>query len=287
MISTRHILPSLLVGLVATFLLQVRPFAPATPYRLQVPLHSDAAGRASLLWGSENQSVLPDYDATPVAKGDQVLTFFLPDTSLGTFRTRPHPKNTITAFRLNPLDHAAQVTLGEMTVLGPENETVATFPPSIFFPTRKDLDLKVEGGSATFTSQPGEGVFFMLKQPLELPRRTVPIHPATAALQFGCAALATLLVLVLAGRVPAGARARFAGALRKMRDDQAAWPVATLFVVAALATAASCYPVIFCGKSFLSPNNGAIALYGDFPTLPQSPHEIIEEIGRASCRERV
>ena len=42
-------LPSLLVGLITAFLLQVRPFTPAKPFRLLVPLRSDAAIFLALL----------------------------------------------------------------------------------------------------------------------------------------------------------------------------------------------------------------------------------------------
>ena len=277
MIATRHIFPSLLVGLIAAFVLQVRPFSPAVPYRLHVPLHSDTAGRAYLMWRSEHNTVRPDYDAVAVSKGGQVLSFNLPDTALSMFLRHARPQDAINALRFNPLTSMGEVRIGEITLTGPQNETVAKFPPSAFSPSRPDLGLKVEDGTAAFTTRPGEGVFIVPKPPLALARRTVPVEPASAALQFAAAALATLLALVLAGRIPADARAHFAGALAKMRDDQSAWPAATLLVVAAFATALSCYPIVFCGKSFISPNCGPTqALYDDFPTLPQSPHEVLE-----------
>ena len=47
-----------------------------------------------------------------------------------------------------------------------------------------------------------------------------------------------------------------------------AHPSCSLFLVAVLAVLVSCHPVIFFGKSFASPNNGALCLYDSFPTIP-------------------
>ncbi len=80
---------------------------------------------------------------------------------------------------------------------------------------------------------------------------------------------------------------RFAAALEKMRAHALAVavrglahararPVRTLLAVAVLAVSASCYPVIFCGQSHVSPNNGAACLYAGFPTLPGAPAGPIE-----------
>ena len=47
-------------------------------------------------------------------------------------------------------------------------------------------------------------------------------------------------------------------------------PFAVCFLLAITSVSLSCYPVIFFGKSFVSPNNGAgtYLLYGTNPTLP-------------------
>ena len=48
-------------------------------------------------------------------------------------------------------------------------------------------------------------------------------------------------------------------------------PRLCLLAVAILAVLMSCYPVVFFGKSFASPNNDALCLYDAFPTLPGVP----------------
>jgi hypothetical protein len=257
------LIPSLLTGLIAVFLLQVRPFSPAHPFRMLVKLTSDTEGRARLAWESIGSKANLHSDATPVAKGAQVLVFNVPD-------------ERIKAFALWPVDRAAKVSIRSAVLLDPENEIVFAFRPDALFPTVPTLDLKVEDGSARFTSQPGEGVCFGPSQPLNLTRQWLPFAPATAALQLGAATIAVLLILLLADSMPAVRRARMVQVFAKMREDQAMWPNATLLFAAAIATALSCYPVIFAGKSFVAPNNGETALYEDFPTVPNSPQEIPE-----------
>jgi uncharacterized membrane protein len=56
----------------------------------------------------------------------------------------------------------------------------------------------------------------------------------------------------------------------KMRTWSTSHPQQAVLVVAALFVISSCYPVVFFGKSFLSPNNHSHAylLYGQMPTVP-------------------
>ncbi len=275
--TKRHILPCLLAGLIAAFLLQVRPFSPAEPFRMTVAVRSDTAGRASIFLRSVNNTAWPDTGTAAVAKGAQVLSFRLPDTAHGALATPAKPQDAIQAIRLNPLDRAGRVEIGEVRIVGPDDETVAVFPPQSLKPSRGELALTVAADRVSLTGGPDAGVFVVPKTPLPLVRRTLAFEPAAAAMQFGCAALAMLLTLVLAGRIPEATRARIAGALAKMRNDQAAWPGMTIFAAAVLATVLSCHPVIFFGKGFISPNYGPNqALYDDFPSLPQAPDEAIE-----------
>ncbi len=114
--------------------------------------------------------------------------------------------------------------------------------------------------------------------PLQLARRTLPFAPLSAALQFTGGTLAAVLALSLAGLMSAPRRARLAATLAKLRDDHAAWPATTIFLAAALATAASCHPIIFCGKSFISPNFGPVpTLLNLSPDAAQQAHEPVED----------
>ena len=263
-----RILPCLLIGLLAAFMLQVHPFAPAVPFRLQVTMHSDTAGRARLIWRYEKGAALPNSDMAIVSAGRQVLSFNLQDTGGGAFRVDADTQDAISGFRLNPLDRAGQVAIGTALVINPQGEIVARIPAPSLVPARPDLSMKIAGGMAAFATQPGDGILMKPARPLSLTRLTMPVEPVSAALQFCGAALAMWLVLVLAGRVSTDARTRLAQALLKMRDDLAARPAAVIFCAALLATAASCHPVIFFGRSHVSPNNGPVpTLHNTFPEL--------------------
>ena len=97
-----------------------------------------------------------------------------------------------------------------------------------------------------------------------------------------CAALllpVALLVALLLWRFAARWKnAGDAGAaiLARAGDFARRRPVATLLAVAVAAAVASCYPVVFCGKSFVSPNNGAHCLYAGITTLPGAAAEKTE-----------
>ena len=257
----RHIFaPGILVGLIVAFLLQVHPFSPAVPYSLAIKMQSDAAGRARLSWARIDGDADAESASARVTTGEQTLVFALPDARLQ-------------AFRLSPLDRQGNVRIEGATLTGPDGEIVHTFPAEAFSPVTPATVLKIEDGAVVLAGEPGGGLRFASAKPLRLGRRWVPFDAAGAARQFAIAAIATMLALAAAGLFPAGARGRFAGALARLRDNQARWPGTTLLASALLATCLSCHPVIFGGKSFVSPENGATCLYDDFPTLPLSEAE--------------
>jgi len=97
-----------------------------------------------------------------------------------------------------------------------------------------------------------------------------------AALAFAVVALVTALVLWRFGSRLKEWGAPIGAALTRRVESARRRPLLTLFAVAALASIASCHPVIFSGKSFLAPGNRALCLYAGFPTLPGSLPEKIE-----------
>ncbi len=122
----------------------------------------------------------------------------------------------------------------------------------------------------------GDALMDVVCTPALALRSPLATSPAQAGFVFAVVALAAAMIHWrfgprlenwLASLIPAGAR--FAGAARRR-------PVLTLLLTAAAAVILSCHPVIFCGKSFLSPNNGAPCLYAGFPTLPGASAEKIE-----------
>jgi hypothetical protein len=68
------------------------------------------------------------------------------------------------------------------------------------------------------------------------------------------------------------ARQLWSGRMQQRWSRFAAWiqlhPGRALLLVAVISTVISCYPVVFLGKSFVSPNNGVLLLYDRLPTFP-------------------
>lgn len=208
---------------------------------------------------------LQDSDAAYVQKGEQAVVFTVPE---GRFA----------GFRLWPLDHAGSVTINGAVVVSPEGKFVETFSPRMLVPTSPELGYKVEGGKGRLNAIPGAGLIFVPKQPLDLTRDWFPVEPRRAAAEFAIAFGVAALLLLLGGRVPAATRARLVAMCARIRDGQETRPVATLLLMAMVATVLSCFPVVFEGKSFVSPGNGATLLYDDFPTIPDAPDEPWEDV---------
>ncbi len=63
---------------------------------------------------------------------------------------------------------------------------------------------------------------------------------------------------------------------RTFSEWAALHPVLAIAAVSFLAVLVNCYPVIFCGKSFVAPTRDVPLLYGDFKTLPgMDPAELV------------
>jgi hypothetical protein len=51
-------------------------------------------------------------------------------------------------------------------------------------------------------------------------------------------------------------------------------PVLSIVLVSLLAIVINCYPIIFCGRSFVAPPNGTPMVYGWYPTLPEMTNSV-------------
>jgi len=62
-----------------------------------------------------------------------------------------------------------------------------------------------------------------------------------------------------------------------------AHPIAAIMLVSLLAVVVSCYPVVFCGKSYVSVTSGTPLVYERWPTLPATPPTSITDIHGSDC----
>ena len=167
------------------------------------------------------------------------------------------PPGVFAAFRILPPDATTAQALTSARILDADGAVVAELPPARYTPAINAIP-------------------FGLDHPLRL-TATWEKTWAESALDFALSSVVFALIGTLLAR-RAGA---FAESARARGSKAASWfrahPCLTLLGVAVLAVAASCHPVVFFGRSFVSPNNGVLALYDVHPSLPGMPAGRVEE----------
>jgi hypothetical protein len=240
-ILARIFFQSLLVGVLAVVLLHVRPFSAPEPFRFVVKMSADTEGRARLFNDHGHGFAMHDALGAAVSAGQRGYDFPLPD-------------GTVRALRFWPLDRAGKVTIHSAAVVGPGGAALYQFSPP----------------GTELSTEPGEGLDFRPPEPLAL-HRTLKLDPTRAAADGIIAASVVAMILFLWSLLPARACAGAAGLLGAIPRALERLPRITLLLAACAATTLSCHPVVFGGKSFVSPGNGAQLLYDDAPTLPGGP----------------
>ena len=177
----------------------------------------------------------------------------------------PLPPGVYKALRLDPLDRGGTVRIASLRVLSPTGRVAAELPLSAFKPTHQVQSLQVKDGALEIVAAAGNDdpqIGLVLPAPLvvsaswsDYAQGSLPI---VLPLFVGIAAL--LFALDRAPRL----RSTIATRARAL----AARPGLAIALTAALAVVASAYPVVFLGKSYVSPNLGTVLLYDTYPTLP-------------------
>ncbi len=177
----------------------------------------------------------------------------------------PIPTGTYLTFRIDPPEDGRTITLWSLRIISSNGGVLADLPLERIKPVQQIQTLRPREGGLEITSTPASDdpqLALELKEPMvvrqsprdfarDLPRYALPILAALIALLF------------LADRVPGRG-----DALRRWLAAGFRHPARTVAGVAAVAVILSAYPVVFLGKSFVSPNLGTVLLYDAFPTLP-------------------
>jgi hypothetical protein len=177
----------------------------------------------------------------------------------------PFPPGSYRALRLDPLDRSGSITIEGLRVLSSSGRTLEDIPLNGFKPVQQIQSAALRNGALEVTTAAGsddaqlEAVF---ATPIEVAaswqdyaRGSVPhVLPLFAGL---------VGLLWLLDRAPRF-RLQVAGNARRL----VARPARAVAVVAGIAVAASAYPIVFLGKSHVSPNHGTTLLYDTYPTLP-------------------
>ena len=188
----------------------------------------------------------------------------------------PIPIGKCTALRFDPLNRSGTVTVSRARIVDDLGRVVLDLPPSRFSPLNQIARMTADGPRLSIESVPDANdpnTWIALDGPLNLSARHTMFGK-----QFAPWFLATFgaVLLVVAGfrRIPPEwGTAATRGALRR--------PKVALALVSLAAVVLSSYPVIFFGKSFVSPNTNVLLLYQTIPTLPGYTDRSVED-GRGS-----
>ena len=189
------------------------------------------------------------------------------------------PSGTFSRFRIDPPGLPGRYSIAGIQVRDRDHGIVADLPLSTVA-LAWQLTLTSAGPPLVVDSPPGSNdpqLILTLPAPLLLhrtPRSTWSLVATCSAVSF--AALAVVLIL---GRACAPLEPRTRHLLAVVADRAGRRQTATVMVAAAIGTLAAMYPIVFLGKSLVSPNNGpAPLLYDRAPFTPGQQDRTIESL---------
>jgi len=262
-------LPAVLACLVFA-IVAVLPFEPwggprGSSCTFEVRVESDQSGLVQLYYdvgrgGNETDSVIQ-----PIIAGQPaLLRFALPS---GTYR----------ALRFDPLDRVTRMTISGARIADGSGGTLFPFSPEQFQAANQIESLTVEGRKLVIVTAPGgydPQLAIKLAQPFTLDR---PFWGREMALVF-----AALIVCVVAGGwASRSSRLRLAERAGSCWRAACASPGKAILAASLLGTAAANYPVMFAGRSIVTPSFGVAMLYGQNPWIPGFQSVEVGEPGKA------
>jgi hypothetical protein len=242
----------------------VWPRTPTPAFYFEVTMRSALSGSAQLY-----------YDASPDVKEEESVRLPAEGGNREADYKFPLPEGRFTTLRFDPTDQGGNtVVLSRMRVVSRGGDLARTIQPGQLKPSPRIDRFETTATEATLTTPAAGAASFLtleLGEPLvltnfarnswrTLARRFLVSFPFASVLGLVVAPLLQL-------RKIKSAAVRWG---RKVRSGAEAHPQQAVLVVAAIFVILSCYPVVFFGKSFLSPNNHShtFLLYNEMPTVP-------------------
>ncbi|HSI12978.1 MAG TPA: hypothetical protein VK961_13095 [Chthoniobacter sp.] len=260
-----HAIPSLILAVVVTILFWWKPFGhPTASPVFHILVKSDVDGRAQLL---------PDVDHTGLHKGSAITESVRGGNRLNHVEFRI-PSGLLCSFVLTGLDRPGEVEIQKCWITTGRGEVVAILPPANMISSLGDFQLGSVEGSVRFHTEQGGTIRvlqFTPHTPIDL-----AVEPPPPLWQIALVFLGSLVGSVLLSSWLTPRRGAMSTALRRAKAWGEARPFRTILVAAVFSVTLCAFPVIFCGKSYVSPNNGMPLLYERFPTVPHSPQETPE-----------
>jgi len=178
----------------------------------------------------------------------------------------PLPEGTYRALRFDPIDRSGTVTFSGMRIVAPNGSAVRTFAARDFHPNHQIAQSTVGGDTVQMVTEPdANDPYYAVALPTPF-----DLHEGLVRRLLRVAWRFALLFTLGLGLVELGGffLRQHPSCLAETRRRASEHPHAFLAVVAAAAAVAASYPVVFCGRSCVSPNNGTVLLYDVAPTIP-------------------
>jgi hypothetical protein len=251
-----HLLPCFLLAVVCTVLFWWQPFGqPPTHAYFNVLVASDQPG-----------TVIFHYDVDSAGlKAGRAGPVRVPGGRVPTQVRFAMPAGKLNAVHLNPRAEQGTAYLLRCWITNESGGLIVTLPPALIAEANPGFADILPNAILRFQSQPqadNNGLFFRPEPAIEL--ATAPRPPLWQMGLVFVAALGVSLGLSLF----LGERALAVLWIVRVRTWMQARPARALFCAAVFSVSLSCFPVIFCGKSFVSPDNGLLMFYDKNPTVP-------------------
>jgi len=178
----------------------------------------------------------------------------------------PLPEGTFRALRFDPIDRNGSVTFSDLCLITSGGTIVRRIAPDELHANAQIAESVIKDGRVSMSTVAGANDPYYtipLAPPLTLVRRSFPRWLGAAG-RFAVILLGLLCFASLGDR---GQR-HYAAAIGVGRRHALAHPHTALAAIAIAAAVLASYPVVFCGRSYLSPNNGIALLYSAVPTVP-------------------
>lgn len=260
-----HAIPSFVLAVMVTVLFWWNPFGrPPQWATFHVLLKSDVAGHAELRPDVDGMGVHKRFRLTEPVEGGNRLNHLQFRIAAGRLRD----------FTLTGLDRAAEMEIQKCWITTEQGDVVAVLPPASMQTSIQGARPGSVEGAVRFQTKIGDaltGLEFRADPPIDL---TIESPPPLG--EIATVFLVTLVVGVLVSSWLVHRRAAMAQMVARLRGWSEARPRRSILAVAVLSVTVCAFPVIFGGKSYVSPNNGTPLLYERFPTVPGAPGGSIE-----------
>lgn len=187
------------------------------------------------------------------------------------------PAGLYTALRFDPLDRPSDMTVANAEIRDAAGTLVRRFAATDFAVDQQITSMQPlpDGTLRLELAKDGNDPITHLKltAPIDLHPDLSRLWPAIMRVTLPIFAVIVGL-LVVVSFVSEDVWRRIGGRIRAL----ASRPGRAVAVVAAIGVVASSYPVVFLGKSFVSPNYGVVLLYEAFPTLPGYRDSRVQEV---------